>query len=82
MGFFGGVEDLERKDGEAVEDETGRLRVERSSRALRSRRLEQSAVDGFDEIIAGLIERVDSVLDLGDARIGYSGLASFVLFVP
>ena len=81
-GLFGGVVELEREDGEAVEDEAGRFGVERRGGVLLAGGVEQGAVDGLDEIVAGLVEGVDGALDGGDAGVGGSGLAGLVLLVP
>ncbi len=67
MGLLGGVEDLEREDGEAVEDEAGGFGVERRGGVLLAGLFEEGSIHDFDEIVAGLVERVDGVLDCGDA---------------
>ena len=67
MGLLGGVVDLEREDGEAVEDEAGGFGVERRGGILRAGGCEEQAVDGFDQVVARLIKRVDGALEAGDA---------------
>jgi hypothetical protein len=80
--FFGGVVDLELKDGEPVEDEAGRLRVKRSGGGLLAGGGEQHAVERFDEVVAALIETVDAVLHVRDVGLGCERVASFIFFVP
>ena len=82
MGLLGGVVDLEREDGEAVEDEAGRFGVERRGGVLHFSGCEEQAVDGFDQVVALLIKRVDGALEAGDAGVRGSGLAYLVFFVP
>ena len=82
MDFFVGVVDLQREDGESIDDEAGSLGVERSFGILRTCELEQELVDLLDEIVALLVEAVDGVLDLGDAGVGDVGRARGVFFVP
>ena len=77
-----GVEDLEREDGEAVEDEAGSLRVQRGSGVLRGKVDEQPLVHLLDEVVASLVEAVDGVLDMGDLGVGGVGDAGLVFFVP
>jgi hypothetical protein len=59
MGLLGGVVELEGKDGEAVEDEAGRFGVERRGGVLHASGGEEQAVDGFDQVVARLVEGVD-----------------------
>lgn len=49
-----GMEDLQRKNREAVDDEAGGLRVEGSGRILWGD-LKQCRIDLFDEIVAKLV---------------------------
>ena len=80
--FFRGVVDLQREDGEAVDDEAGGLGVKRSFGVLVTGEGEEAFVDALDEIVAALVDPVDGVLDFGDAVVGHVGAAGFVFFVP
>jgi hypothetical protein len=82
MGLLFGVVKLERENGEAVDHEAGRFGVEGGRGILCAGGFEESAVDGFDEVIAALVEDVDVALDLSDASVGGAGFAGLVLFVP
>lgn len=82
MNLFGGVVDLERKDGEPIDDEAWGFGVERSIGVLGAGELEQELVDLLDEIVALLVEAIDSVLDLGDPGVGDVGAAGGVFFMP
>ena len=61
VGLLGGVVDLERQDREAVDHEAGGFGVQGSGFVLRTGGGEQEVVDGFDEIVAALVEGVDGV---------------------
>ena len=80
MGFFGGVEELQREDREPVDDEAGSFGVEGSRDVLRACESEEVRVDSLDEVVALLVEAVDRVLDLGDAPVR-GGRASRVVFL-
>ena len=82
LGFFGGVEDLEGEDGEAIDDEAGCLGVERGGFVLLAGEGEEELVKLLDEVVALLVKAVDGVLDLRDAGVGGIGRAGVVLFVP
>ncbi len=82
MDFLGGVVDLQREDGEAVDDETGSFRVEGGFGVLRAGELQEKLIDLFDEVIPLLVQAVDGVLDLRDARIGRVGRAGGIFFMP
>lgn len=85
LGLLAGVKDFEGEDGETVNDEAGRLGVERCGgigKAARREHVEQSAIQGFGEVIAELIGRVDAALDGGNFRVRSAGCAGFVLDVP
>ena len=82
MGLLGGVVELEGDDGEAVEDEAGGFGVERRGRILRPGGDEESAVEGFDQVVALLVECVDAALEAGDAGVRGTGLTNLVFFVP
>ena len=43
---------------------------------------EEQAVDGFDQVVALLVEGVDGVLEAGDGGVGGIGLADLVFLVP
>ena len=81
-GLLGGVVEPEREDGEAVEDEAGGFGVERGGGVLHASGGEESAVDGFDQVVARLVECVDGALEAGDGGVRCSGLADLVFFVP
>lgn len=76
-----GVEDFEGEDGEAVDDEAGRLGVQGRG-GIGGRELEEGDVDLLGEVVAELVEAVDVVLDLDDGVVGGLGVACFVLAVP
>jgi heptosyltransferase-3 len=86
VGFFFGVEDLESEDGEAVDDEAGRLRVQRRDgvevEALLFYLGKKHEVDLLGAVVAELVEAVDGVLDLGDGVIGGEWVAGLVFAVP
>ncbi len=82
MRLLGGVKDLQGQDGEAVDDQSGRLRVERGGCILLTREPQQVLIDLFDQIVALLVEAVDGVLDLGDRVVGGVRAAGVVLLVP
>jgi hypothetical protein len=82
VSLFGGVVDLERQDGEAVEDETGGFGVERRLRVLGAGLVEHGVVEDFNQIIAGLVEGIDRVFDGSDVGVGDFGFAGFILLVP
>jgi hypothetical protein len=82
MGLLGGVVELEGEDGEAVEDEAGGFGVERRGGVLHSGCGEESAVEGFDQVVAFLVECIDGALEAGDAGVRGTGLADLVFFVP
>src|SRR6185312_13216061 len=67
--FFLGVVELEREDGETVDHQAGRLGIERGGGVLSAGGFEQGAVNGFDEVVAALVEQIDIALDLGDAGV-------------
>ena len=77
-----GVEDLEREDGEAVDDQAGRLGVERRGGVVRGRVSRRAMVDLLGEVVAALVEAVDGVLDVGDGVVGGDGVAGGVFAVP
>src|SRR5208283_621680 len=81
-GLLGGVVELEREDGEAVEDEAGGFGVERGAGVLYASGGEKSAVDGFDQVVARLVECVDGAFEAGDGGVRGPGLADLVFFVP
>jgi hypothetical protein len=76
------VVDLERENGEAVDDEAGSFGMERSFGVLRACEGEEELVHLFDEVVALLVEAVDGVFDLDDARVGDVGAAGDVFFMP
>ena len=82
MSLFRRVVDLERKDGEPVDDQAGRLGVERGVFVLRSGLVEQDQVNLLHEVVALLIQAVDRVLHVGDGRIWSVGRAGRILLVP
>jgi hypothetical protein len=81
-GLFGSVVELEREDGEAVEDEAGGFGVERRGRVLHASGGEQHTGHGFDQVVACLVEGVDGVLEPADAGVGGLGFADLVFHVP
>ena len=82
IGLLGGVVDLEREDGETVEDEAGGFGVERRIGTLLPGGSEEQAVDGFNQVVALLIECVDGALEVGDCGVRGIGLTNLVLLVP
>lgn len=80
--LFGGVETLEGEDGEAVEDEAGGLGMERRVGPLFAGGGEEEPVHGFNQVVAALIEGIDSVFDRSDLGVGGAGFAGLVFFVP
>ena len=76
-----GVEDLEGKDGEAVDDETGGLGVEGRG-GIFGREMQEGDVDLLGQVVAELVEAVDVVLDLDDSVVGGVGVAGFIFAVP
>ena len=82
VGFLGGVVDLEREDGQAVDDQPGRFGVERGVGVLVAGEHEEPLVDAFDEVVPALVDAIDRVLDLGDAVVGDVRAARFVFLVP
>ena len=81
MDLLFGVEYLEGEDGEAVDDEAGRLGVE-GGRGVVGRDPEESEVDLLGEVVAELVEAVDVVLDVDDGGVGGVGIAGGVFAVP
>ncbi len=82
MYLFVGMVDLQRENGEAIDDESGSFGVERGFRILRSGELKEQLIDLFDEVISLLVEPVDGMFHLSDAGIGDVRAASRILFVP
>ena len=82
MGLDAGVVDAEGENGEAVDDEAGSFGVEGCGGVLGGEVGEQPLVHLFHQIVAALVEAVDGVLDLGEASVGGTGVASLVFFVP
>ena len=80
--FFSGVVDLERKDGETVEDESRGFGVKRCCGLLLAGGGEQQAIEGFYQVIALLIKAVYGMLETGDGNVGCIGFADLVLLVP
>ena len=81
MGLFGGMVDLQREDGEAVDDEAGRLGVQ-GSRGIVRRKLQEGDVDLLGEVVAELVEAIDVVFDADDGGVGGVGVAGLVFAVP
>lgn len=85
LSLLAGVEDFEREDGEAVDDEAGGFGVERcggvGQRAVR-KPVEEVTVKLFSEIVAELIGAVDAAFDGGELGVRSAGRAGFVLDVP
>jgi hypothetical protein len=85
INFFSGVEDFQGKDGEAVDDEAGRLGVERCvgiGESTLSEFGEEVAVELLGEVVSVLICEVDAALSAGEDCIGSAGGAGFVFDVP
>lgn len=87
--LFLGMEDLEGKDRETVDDEAGRFGVQGSGGGLATLRSEdrrsmvqQENVALLGEIVAALVVAVDGALDLGDLGIGGARVASAILGMP
>jgi hypothetical protein len=81
MELLGGVKNLEGKNGEAIDDEAGRLGMKRG-RGLMGRELEEGDVDLFGEVVTALIEAINVVLDVDDGVVGGVGVAGVVFAVP
>jgi hypothetical protein len=77
-----GVVELEREDREAVEDEAGGFGVERRIGTLLPGGSKKQPVDGFNQIVALLVEDVDGALKTGDGGVAGAGLADLVLLMP
>ena len=83
--FFAGVVDLQRQDGEAVDDQAGRFGVERGllmRQFLRREPVEECAIQLFGEVVAQLVGAVDAAFDVGELGVGGAGGAGFVFDVP
>lgn len=84
-GFFAGVIDLEREDGQAVDHEAGRLGVERGvgvGQELRLEIIEQGLVELLHEIVAKLVGAIDATFDVSEQRVRNPRGASLVFDVP
>ena len=62
MGLLSSMEDLEREDGEAVDHHAGSFGVERGGCILIACEFKQEEIDALDQIVALLVDSVDSVL--------------------
>ena len=85
LGLFARVVDLERQNGEPVDDQAGRLGVQRGLRvgqALGFEPVQQGAVQFFGQVVAALVGPVDAPLHRGQFGVGDAGGAGFVLNVP
>ena len=80
--FLVGVVDLQGKDGQAVDDEAGRLGVQRSGAVLAWQGVQESFIDLLDQIVAALVEAVDGVLDGCDVFRRGAHVPGHVLLVP
>ena len=79
--LFLGVEDLEGKDREAVDDEAGGFGVERG-RGVFGRELDEGDVDLLGEVVAKLVDAIDVVLYLDDGGVRGFGVAGLIFAVP
>jgi hypothetical protein len=77
-----GVEELERKDGEAVDDEAGGLRMERDAGRGGGQESEEVFVDLLDEVVAALVEAIDGTLGSDDGGVSGVGVTGLVLPMP
>ena len=82
MGFLMRVVDLQRKDGEAIDDEAGGLGVEGSGRVLGGERTEESLIDLLDQVVAILVETIDRVFDGGDVLGCGAHVAGEIFLMP
>jgi len=82
VGFNAGVEDAKGEDGEAVDDEARGFGVERGGGVLTGEVVQEPEIDLFDQVIATLVEAVDSAFDTGDIGVGGLGVTGLVFFVP
>jgi len=82
LGLVGGVVELEREDREAVEDKSRGFGLQRGGGILLPGGRQQQAVDGFDQVVALLVEGVDGAFEAGYGGVGGAGLAHLVLLVP
>ena len=79
------VKQLERQDGETVDDEAGSFRVQFGTRGRQRPGVEplhQQPVARLSEIVAALVDAIDGVLHVGDVVITGAGSPGLVLFVP
>jgi hypothetical protein len=81
-GFFAGMEDFEGEDGEAVDHEAGSFGVERGGLGLGLEACEEGEVDAFGEVIAALVELVDTALAGRNGLVAGHGIAGIVFAVP
>ncbi len=82
VNFFGRVIDFQAKNRKTIDNQAGSFGVQRRFRVLRACQLQQKLVDLFDEVVSPLVDAVDRVLHLRDARVGSVGAAGVVFFVP
>ena len=82
VGFFRGVENLEREDREPVDHEARGFGVERDGLGLRGRGFEERDVDALDQVVAELVEGVDGVLDVDHGAAGGQRGTGLVFAVP
>ncbi len=81
MKLLFGVEELEREDGETVDDEAGRLGVQGRA-CVGGRGFQQGEVELLDEVVAALVQAVDGALGGDDGGVGGVDVAGLVLAVP
>ena len=82
MGFFGSVINLEREDGEPVDDQAGSLGVQRRGFVLGAGQLKQGEINLLDEIVAQLVQAVDGMLYVRDGGVRRIGRTGFIFLVP
>ena len=83
--LFAGVPDLERQNGEPVDHQAGRFRIERRvllRQAALFKPCQQRAVELFCQIVTKLIRTVHAALYFGQFGVGCAWCARFVLDVP
>ncbi len=82
LGLLTRVVNLQRKNGQTVNDEARRFRVERGGAILIWNGAKKRLIDFLDEVVALLVQAIDRVLDGGNIFSGRAHVASHVFLVP
>ena len=83
--LFGGMEELEREDGEAVDDDAGALGIQLGfgvGQVERAQMIKQDHVAAFSEVVAALVDAVDGALYFRQVVVCGMGCAGIVFCVP